>query len=350
MDGILISNLDDFSGSPSTGDYLAIDNGTNTTRIDAIKLARTGCEGIVASAYEETTYAVGDYVIYENSLYKCVAEISTAEEWTASHWEQVILADDIIEYVDTEIKASQDYVIDGILPTDTASGAIASFPDGTSVFSAKSVLCDIEPIQGGSGTPSPSNVRPISGHDGVVVSVSPTTSASDATVYSVSFASAGTVYGGEVDVVSGVLTVDRAMVDLGTLNWTKRNTSSGHFRFTANADIYMPSSTSALPNIICSAYPTITPDASWLGVSGASCNNSAQQILISDENYTDATSFKTAMNGVQVVYELATPQTYQLTPTEVDLLLGQNNVWNDCGDTEVTYKADVALYVEKKLS
>lgn len=33
------------------------------------------------------------------------------------------------------------------------------------------------------------------------------------------------------------------------------------------------------------------------------------------------------MQGVQFVCELATPQTYQLTPTEVALLKGQNNIW-----------------------
>ena len=42
---------------------------------------------------------------------------------------------------------------------------------------------------------------------------------------------------------------------------------------------------------------------------------------------------------IQVVAKLATPQTYQLTPTEVLALLGNNNVFSDTGDTEVTYKA-----------
>ena len=48
----------------------------------------------------------------------------------------------------------------------------------------------------------------------------------------------------------------------------------------------------------------------------------------------------TPTTGAQVVYELATPQTYTLTPTEVTLLLGTNNVWSDTGDTTLTYLAD----------
>lgn len=54
--------------------------------------------------------------------------------------------------------------------------------------------------------------------------------------------------------------------------------------------------------------------------------------------------------GAEVAYTLATPQTYQLTPTEVDLLLGTNNIWTDSGEVEVTYKADVGLYIDKRLN
>jgi hypothetical protein len=58
-------------------------------------------------------------------------------------------------------------------------------------------------------------------------------------------------------------------------------------------------------------------------------------------NYTDVTTiddFKTAMQGVDFIYELATPITVQLTPTQVEQLLGANNVWADTGDiTECIY-------------
>ena len=161
----------------------------------------------------------------------------------------------------------------------------------------------------------------------------------------------GTRYGGTLDVTSGKLTVDRAMVDLGTLSWTKRNTSSGHFRFTTNvSDIYTPLSTTAIPNLFCSAYPVITPADSWVGGFGASCNTAAQQILISDESYTDAAAFKTAMSGVQLVYELAAPIEVDLDPVTIETLLGTNNIFADCGDTTVDYYADTTLFVNKKIA
>lgn len=39
----------------------------------------------------------------------------------------------------------------------------------------------------------------------------------------------------------------------------------------------------------------------------------------------------TPTTGAQVVYPLTTPQTYQLTPAQVSTLLGQNNIFADCG-------------------
>ena len=38
-------------------------------------------------------------------------------------------------------------------------------------------------------------------------------------------------------------------------------------------------------------------------------------------------------------YELATPMTIQLTPTQVELLQGENNIWSD-GEMTLVYLAD----------
>jgi len=39
------------------------------------------------------------------------------------------------------------------------------------------------------------------------------------------------------------------------------------------------------------------------------------------------------------VYELATPQTYQLTPQQISTLIGNNTVFVDTGDISVTYQS-----------
>lgn len=68
----------------------------------------------------------------------------------------------------------------------SGSGEIVSFEtDSENVFSKLQV--DLEPIQEGSGTPSPSNVRPIRGHSGVTVYDSPAQNAEDGESYSVDF-------------------------------------------------------------------------------------------------------------------------------------------------------------------
>ena len=50
----------------------------------------------IANEYSSSsTYAVGDYVIHNHALYKCVTAITVAEAWTAAHWTDVALADEV---------------------------------------------------------------------------------------------------------------------------------------------------------------------------------------------------------------------------------------------------------------
>ena len=90
---------------------------------------------------------------------------------------------------------------------ETAQGSIASFDDGADNIPVKDLVAEIVPLQSGSGDPSPDNVRPITGWTECNVVVSPTEDAQDGETHTISFASAGTVYGGSIDVTTGVLTV-----------------------------------------------------------------------------------------------------------------------------------------------
>ena len=71
-------------------------------------------------------------------------------------------------------------------------------------------------------------------------------------------------------------------------------------------------------------------------------------IIAQDTTYTNATTFKSAMNGVQLVYELATPQTYQLTPQQVNTLVGTNNVWSEQGNIELSYHIPITNLLVKR--
>ena len=78
--------------NPSEGDSLV----WNGSAWDADALVTKADTDIIADVYSaSSTYAVGDYVIYNGSLYKCNTDISTAEAWTAAHWTQVIVTDEL---------------------------------------------------------------------------------------------------------------------------------------------------------------------------------------------------------------------------------------------------------------
>ncbi len=168
----------------------------------------------------------------------------------------------------------------------------------------------------------------------------------DGDTYTVSWQTeAGTVYGGTIDLTTGVLTVDTAEINLGTLDYTKYSISQGNLFRAQLPDVKRNTDADNVPNFVCSEYPTKSYNGRTdISVSQA-LNVSVVDII--NNNYNDPAVFKSAVNGTQLVYELATPITYQLTPTEVELLLGANNVWADTGDIEVTYVADTKLYIDK---
>ena len=227
---------------------------------------------------------------------------------------------------------------------------IAGYPGSTSTISISDVThLQIEEGQQASDYTPYSNICPISGWTGANVYHSGADT-SGATTYSITFPSeAGTVYGGTLDVTTGKLTVDRAMVDLGAKNWYP-STAAGRTRFrTSITDIERISSPNVCASLLCSNYPTKTANQTYQGTTGVSLQQNSADIYIYDPQTESMTTaeFKSAMSGVQLCYELATPQTYQLTPTEVATLLGDNTIWADTGDTEVEYRADTKLYIER---
>ena len=154
--------------------------------------------------------------------------------------------------------------------------------------------------------------------------------------YDITFPSeAGTVYGGTLDVTTGVLTVDRAMVDLGTLTWNAAQIAKGNRFFSSSliAAKYPTEVTSETPNLLCSAFkakPINTYNQAVDGIT-AHPNGNIQVYMDAYKSLTNS-EFTTAMSGAQLCYELAIPITYQLTPTQILLLEEHKHVWADCGD------------------
>ena len=45
-----------------------------------------------------STYSVGDYVMYDYKLYKCISSVSTAGAWNASDWEECKVTNNAVRY------------------------------------------------------------------------------------------------------------------------------------------------------------------------------------------------------------------------------------------------------------
>ena len=165
------------------------------------------------------------------------------------------------------------------------------------------------------------------------------------TVYNVSFGSAGTVYGGTLDVTSGMLTVTWASVDISTLGWYAAASGYGFQRFTTS----LTSKANGNSNMLCSRYKTmISADGSAQENYSIKGNNTANYIYARDDSCATVDAFNAANSGVPLVYELAQPVSYQLTATEVRTLLANNNIWSDTGSVaSCEYRADTKLYLEK---
>lgn len=140
------------------------------------------------------------------------------------------------------------------------------------------------------------------------------------------------------------------MVDLGTLTWIKN--SSPYFFYSNTSPLFGRGGTALVSSTaknVCENYKHDTVALSD-PVNGRFCVANSQEIPIlrlSDNRFNDVQSLKVALDGVKAVFELYTPTTYNLTPTEIKSLLGENNIYADCGSTSVTYRADTTSYIGK---
>lgn len=143
------------------------------------------------------------------------------------------------------------------------------------------------------------------------------------------------------------------IVDLGTLNWDYLDINNLP-TFTALLSLAKPTrDNTKVSNLLTSNYTTVSPDSNYLGgdkvisLSGVGSNS----IRVKDSNYTDAQAFKTAMSGVLLVYELATP-----IVTDIEIPNDTIKVWNGGSmealgtevpvGTKIFYQKNIKAFVE----
>lgn len=210
-----------------------------------------------------------------------------------------------------------------------------------------------EPVQEGSGDPSPDNVRNITGWNKVEVK-------NGDNVYSIDWTNdVGTVYGGYVDLVKGELVATHYSFTLDGVNYY---VSSGGQTYTgtdgtllAAAYDYIGNNSfkdlpmgviNSISNSISNKY-LVTGNNKIIGIQTTNAGSPYYRLVV-DASELDDISNSTAIinslkiwlqnNPIQICYKLAEPIHYQLTPQQILSLKGINNF--SCGiknDLSVRY-------------
>ena len=165
---------------------------------------------------------------------------------------------------------------------------------------------------------------------------------------------AGTVYGGKLDVLSGVLTVSKELL---TLNGTSPKLTGKSADTEYGSALYFTGlgERKLFKNTISNmfSYSSLSyanmPLYSCIGGSGGAWTNHFIFPIGTTVEQGNAWFKEMYDNGIPVTilrtYE--TPVEIQLEPHEVASLLGVNNIFADTGDTACEYRADTRLYIEK---
>ena len=124
-------------------------------------------------------------------------------------------------------------------------------------------------------------------------------------------------YDGDVYNSDGSVTRKYGVVDLGTLTWNK-TTNTSYF-FASFQDAKKPQLDADDVNVICPQFTTISVRA----IQNSSVDKAITigktgfydgYVLVKDSTYTSAADFKSAMQGVYLIYELSTPTTETAEP------------------------------------
>ena len=175
---------------------------------------------------------------------------------------------------------------------------------------------------------------------------------------------AGTVYGGTVNVLTGEMMVTHTKVSFAPSfisTWFDNDAQKDTLGFYISAQSYngnypAPASGTEIFEMYNygEAYNSNTPwVAKHLFVSGNFNRFEARvpkSVLGSFSTYAESQTAVInylAQNPIVMCYPLATPLTYQLTPQQLSTLLGDNVLWADCGSVALEYRADTKLYADR---
>lgn len=140
-----------------------------------------------------------------------------------------------------------------------------------------------------------------------------------------------TVYGGHIDIISGLLSIEYVNFVLESIQWTSRPVGGVYCWRAENwttENLKLPTNGSIFDGV-CDTYTPIR-------FNGVSAN--VNTIALRDNGWLHVNNGSTSISPTgHVTIALAEPKTVQLTPQEINTLLGTNNIWCNTGDISVTY-------------
>lgn len=220
---------------------------------------------------------------------------------------------------------------------DSASGDPATFE--TSIIAPmKEVISNVNYRQA-TGNPTPANPLPITVYTDCNLLVNGQT-------HNIPFNQ--TVAEGRLNVTTGELTINKAYTRADSLTWDKNNTSPTQWLYYSRSLLSVAKASSVC---ICShCPPSSEPPITAIG-SHINANSVCYLNFLDAIGTNDIASFNAYItnNNVQLVYELATPITVQLTPIELMTILGSNNVSSDTGDVYIKYIETIQNYIDKRV-
>ena len=146
----------------------------------------------------------------------------------------------------------------------------------------------------------------------------------------------GTAYGGYVDLISGELVEEYGYVKLEDLNWTVKS-NDRIITDDLSSSILSPSY-SVTVNIIGEQVQPAKYSMNLTNYPNAiACSSNGQLI-----KYYDGENPQGLM-----AYQLATPISHQLTPTQLKSFVGQNNFWSNADYVEIEYDLIETIDIQK---
>lgn len=214
------------------------------------------------------------------------------------------------------------------------------------------VVSQIVPAQEGSGDPSPENIRPITGHTAAGL-----THGGGSGERGFVAELGQTVYGGSYDWTTGVLTVAwKLKTFTGSESWKYYNNAS---QVTSGFTLAISGKALGFRTSICNRFKNTNGPKAYVSESmehglytdhvdyntvyfdwgePAHTTETKEAALTKFKNWLKAQY--DAGEPVQLCYKLAKPVTVQLTPQEILALSGENYLFSNTGDTEVSGRAD----------